>query len=242
MSVRWAGTGVLRPGVLELHGPMGSLPHHAHHSVQVAVADAGSFVIEDGEGREQRARAAIVPPDVAHAFRARDATGLVAHVDPESALGRELTELVEQPDSVAAWCSAGTTLTNSKRLWNGIGLQTSPEAEPTERHPAIDAAIVAITARVALGPIRLRDVAADVHISESRLAHLFTRDLGLPFRAYIRWARLQRAVAVVAEGASLTEAAHAAGFVDSSHLTRVCRRAFGAPPSDFGEIRWQVVT
>lgn len=221
---------------------MGSLPRHVHHSVQVAVADTGSFVIEDGEGRQQRAQAAVVPPDTAHAFRAQSATGYVAHVDPESALGRALTELVEQPDSVAAWCSAGTTLTNSMVLWNGLGLETSLEAASPERHRATDAAIVALNARIGFGPIRLRDVASDVHISESRLAHLFTRDLGLPFRAYVRWARLQRAVAAVAEGASLTEAAHAAGFVDSSHLTRVCRRAFGAPPSDFGEIRWQVVT
>lgn len=231
---------MLRPGVLELRGPMGSLPRHAHHSVQVAVAHRGSFVVEDGDGRRQRAEAAVVPADAAHAFSADDATGLVAHVDPGSALGDALSGLVARSDSVAAWCSAGTTLKRSESLWTGDALQVSSAALRAEMHPSVDAALAVLAERIGFGPIRLRDVAGDVHISESRLAHLFARDLGLPFRSYVRWARLSRAVAAVAEGASLTEAAHSAGFVDSSHLNRVCRRAFGAAPSEFGEIRWQV--
>jgi AraC-like DNA-binding protein len=33
------------------------------------------------------------------------------------------------------------------------------------------------------------------------------------------------------KGASLSAAAHAAGFADSAHLTRTSRRMFGFPPS-----------
>jgi AraC-like DNA-binding protein len=35
----------------------------------------------------------------------------------------------------------------------------------------------------------------------------------------------------VAQGASFTTAAHAAGFADQSHFTHDFRRTFGAPPS-----------
>jgi len=41
------------------------------------------------------------------------------------------------------------------------------------------------------------------------------------------WLRLMRAVERFAAGASLTDAAHEAGFADSAHLSRTFRRMFG---------------
>jgi AraC family transcriptional regulator len=50
---------------------------------------------------------------------------------------------------------------------------------------------------------------------------------GLPFRTYLLWLRLTKAVGVFAGGRSLTEAAHEAGFADSAHFSRTFRRMFG---------------
>jgi AraC-like DNA-binding protein len=52
---------------------------------------------------------------------------------------------------------------------------------------------------------------------------------GLPFRTYVVWLRLMRAVELYSAGSSLTDAAHGAGFSDSSHLSRTFRRMFGIP-------------
>jgi AraC-like DNA-binding protein len=40
---------------------------------------------------------------------------------------------------------------------------------------------------------------------------------------------LVRAIEVYAEGKSLTEAAHQAGFSDSAHFSRTFKRTFGLP-------------
>jgi len=77
----------------------------------------------------------------------------------------------------------------------------------------------------------LAEVAAEVSLSPSRFAHLFRAGTGLPLRRYLLWLRLVEAVRDVARGGSLTEAAHAAGFADSAHLTRTFRRMFGVAPS-----------
>ena len=76
-------------------------------------------------------------------------------------------------------------------------------------------------------------IAAAVHLSASRLRHLFRQQLGLPLQRYLLWQRLLRALefATVNE-ASLTHAAHAAGFADSAHLAREFRATFGLKPSD----------
>jgi AraC-like DNA-binding protein len=53
----------------------------------------------------------------------------------------------------------------------------------------------------------------------------------MPLRPYLRWLRLQQALSGIARGANLTEAAHAAGFSDSAHLSRSFRSTFGIAPS-----------
>jgi AraC-like DNA-binding protein len=68
-------------------------------------------------------------------------------------------------------------------------------------------------------------------LSASRFQHLFTAEVGVPFRRYRLWQRLRAAIRAAAAGASLTDAAHAAGFADQAHFTRAFRRTFGAPPS-----------
>ncbi|WP_433684522.1 helix-turn-helix transcriptional regulator [Nocardia sp. CA-119907] len=72
----------------------------------------------------------------------------------------------------------------------------------------------------------------------TRLLHLFAAEVGLPFRSYVRWLRMQRAAELIATGRPVTDAAHGAGFADSSHLNRVCRRVFGCAPSEFARLHW----
>lgn len=225
--------------MLEIEGPLGSLPRHSHHSVQVAIAHRGTFVLEDPRGRRERMSAAIVPADQPHAFSADDAWGVVAHVEPRSSLGTELTELVDDPSHVRAWQHAGHTLTTGHSAYvHGRLRAPGPNAR---LHPGVAAARTRLQTELDSRPVRLRDLAATVHLSESRLSHLFAQDLGITFRAYVRWLRLLRATEAVAQGRTLTEAAHLAGFTDSSHLTRTCRRTFGGPPTAFSTIRWEIL-
>src|SRR5690606_12077554 len=79
--------------------------------------------------------------------------------------------------------------------------------------------------------ITLEDAAALVFLSPGRFAHLFSAHVGLPFRRYMLWRKLTRAMLAVGRGRSLTGAAHAAGFADAAHLTRTCNQMFGIPPS-----------
>lgn len=75
------------------------------------------------------------------------------------------------------------------------------------------------------------DCAALAELSTSRFQHLFTEQVGVPFRRYRSWCRLRNAVRDVVSGANLTMAAHNSGFADHSHFSRVFLQTFGAPPS-----------
>jgi transcriptional regulator GlxA family with amidase domain len=80
-------------------------------------------------------------------------------------------------------------------------------------------------------PISLSSLAAAVHLSPGRLRHLFVTETGVSCKAYILWERLNVALALGFGGTSWTEAAHAANFADSAHLSRTCRRMFGMAPT-----------
>jgi AraC family transcriptional regulator len=77
----------------------------------------------------------------------------------------------------------------------------------------------------------VKEIAANVALSESRFSHLFSEQLGVPVRRYLLWLRLREAMHLLAAGASLTKTAHEAGFADSAHLTRTFRGMLGIAPS-----------
>jgi AraC-like DNA-binding protein len=80
-------------------------------------------------------------------------------------------------------------------------------------------------------PVSLADAAAAATLSPSRFRHLFVQETGTSFRAYLLWLRINIAIEAAMAGGSWTEAAHAAGFADSAHLSRTHRRMFGIEPT-----------
>jgi AraC-like DNA-binding protein len=64
-----------------------------------------------------------------------------------------------------------------------------------------------------------------------RFRHLFMKETGVGFRAYLLWQRLECSLAAYVAGETLTEAAHTGGFADSAHFSRTFRRMFGIAPA-----------
>lgn len=77
------------------------------------------------------------------------------------------------------------------------------------------------------------EIAEAVHLSPSRFRHLFKAETGVDFRNYLMQRRLVAFVKEISADPTrtLTEAAHATGFSDGSHLNRVFKRIVGLSPS-----------
>ncbi|MCI0918182.1 AraC family transcriptional regulator [Pseudomonas stutzeri] len=73
---------------------------------------------------------------------------------------------------------------------------------------------------------RLRYPSTQAHCS-----HWLQDNIGIPLRKLLLWQKLRRALEAVSSAQDATEAAHAAGFADSAHLSRICLRTFGLRPS-----------
>ncbi|SEU34929.1 helix-turn-helix transcriptional regulator [Nonomuraea wenchangensis] len=237
----WQGTTMLQPGWLAFTGDVGTTEPHAHAALQVLIVTAGTVELTDAHRTRRRVRAAIIPPRARHAVRGGPgARADMLYLDPAGGAGRHLLTALTWPgrDQVSDWVTAAHALLPERA---GAGAGDGPRdpaalvrawtaPAPGPHHPALRKALDLLPELLA-GPVRLTDLADAVHLSASRLGHLFTAELALPYPVYVRWIRLRRAIELARDSATLTEAAHGAGFADGSHLTRVCHEMFGLAPS-----------
>jgi AraC-like DNA-binding protein len=99
---------------------------------------------------------------------------------------------------------------------------------------ALDPRVHALADRVAAAPEdpgAVHAAACVSGLSVSRLAHLFTAQMGVAPRQYRVWSRVLAATGRAIAGDTLTDAAHATGFSDSAHFSREFRAACGLAPS-----------
>ena len=73
---------------------------------------------------------------------------------------------------------------------------------------------------------RLRYPSTQAHCS-----HWLQDSIGIPMRKLLLWQKLRRALEALSSAHGATKVAHAAGFADSAHLSRICLRTFGLRPS-----------
>lgn len=239
--VFWEGASLWVLGTRPGEGRFPKTDVHSHHALQVTLALRGGFTIE-GRDRQVVGGAAAVAPDAEHTF---EAEGLVAHlfVDPEGRPGRALQRALFNGGTVvpipamslagfparllAGFEAPGRTDQSLVEFGSALVAQLAPDVERDERPEARVRKMSAWAAARLDKAVTLAEAAAHVGLSSGRARHLFVEKTGLPFRTYLLWLRLMKAVQIFSVGASLTDAAHGAGFSDSSHLSRTFRRMFG---------------
>lgn len=240
-AVRWY---VWDGGFLAIGRARGVVPPHAHHAIQIVVALDGEIAACGADGRWRNGRGIIVAADAEHSYDSRDALAAMLFVDPESTegvwLGSSLAEeitLVPEPRVLA--CVAELRRFRERpmeslelgALIRHCVLSLSAGAPPARR---IDPRVTKVLRQIQCSDdLRMssESAAAAAFLSPSRFAHLFKQQLGLPFRRYLLWRKLTRAMLVIGQEGTATAAAHAADFADAAHLTRTFCQMFGIPPT-----------
>src|SRR5262249_56386848 len=107
------------------------------------------------------------------------------------------------------------------------------QRRPVKIHPRVNRVLKYLREKLGVSDdFSLKTLASISGLSQSRFMHVFTESVGVPLRPYILWLRLQRAACDLQDGATITSAAHSAGFSDGAHLTRTFRRMLGMTPTD----------
>ncbi|AOY88049.1 hypothetical protein BKP64_07615 [Marinobacter salinus] len=217
---------------------------HKHHPIQV-VWPAGQKAICRHDDLVVHG-AVVVQSRVAH--RLTMDSGWVILVEPQSALGARLSQLLGNQAMIALQeLPAATPLIPSAEddpaahlggLFGALDMKQEFLAQSTgdtastvadERLRTLLRELDECLSGACLKPAGWRavEVARSLSLSEGRFLHLFREQMHIPWRPYVLWRRLICAINALAQGASATEAAYGAGFSDSAHLSRTFKSLFG---------------
>lgn len=203
----------------------------------------GPLRVRAGRGPWSELPGVLTAPDVPHAIDAEGREVLLVFLDPESEAGAALRASLAGPFRAlsAAERDALARDADPMRLMRAEGVEWTHRAvevlgagsAPPRRamHPRVRRLLRLLSQLPPEEDSSLSALAEQVRLSPGRLMHAFTESIGLPLRPYLAWLRLQRAAAAIVSGMPLGEAAHAAGFSDSAHMSRTFRRMLGMTPS-----------
>ncbi len=215
-------------------GAATSASSHRHSAVQfVRCRDtAVRFRIA---GHTFDAGAAIVGADVEHSFEASGGVVELFLVEPSGPFGRTLNEFASRRigvdlassvnDRSAPPVDPDERIVWGRALLAGLDGVDAPRSVGAWRREVSQAVRLVV---VSTGSVpRLTDVAAHVGLSPRQLSRSFAEQVGMPFRRFIVWNRVRRAVLALRSGHDLTTAAASAGFADSMQVgRRPCNQPF----------------
>ena len=222
-------------------GPLNHNAPHAHSTAVYLAGLYGTFRLRVAGGNWVACRSAVIRAGTAYEFDIGGDPLGVLYLEPSFGGADALVPFASEADEIggALFAQADNSPLRSYFERRAVDVDSRPEMEQVLSHArlrarrGLDPRIVrAVSLLQEAGDASsVAKVAQLAGLSPSRFQHLFTQQVGVPFRRYRGWQRLRRAIREAATGTSLTDAAHAAGFADQAHFSRAFRATFGAPPS-----------
>ena len=225
---------------------------HQHSALQLSVS-LNRMPRLQLDGVWRHVRGVLVDTDVLHAFRCDGCLTAIGWIEGESRIGQELRDRVLEgrpyavldevvclriAEAVRPVLGADVSCDEAYTRWRralgqlAVGLAPEPELDPRI------AAVLEHLRKTPSPPPSIDDLARIAYLSESRLQHVFREQVGVPIRRYLLWHRYLTALSLLADGSTVTDAAHAAGFADGAHLSRTAVRMNGYAPREMQYGRW----
>ena len=229
----------IHPGAVAIYGTSFDAAPHSHHAMQVVWCSDNSSCKLNGL---DFSGAIVINSQIVHQLEM--SKGWVLLIEPRSNLGVELSiKLAEESyqsykiPNYSGSEPAGKTeniVSLFTPLFNELNLTkhyliTNKSTVKDKRIQQLLSELEHCLKGKCIKPStwRASEVASQLALSESRFLHLFSQELGIAWRPYLLWRRMICAIQTIINGTSATNAAHLAGFSDSSHLSRTFRNNFG---------------
>ncbi len=216
---------------------------HQHYALQLSLTAKGQANVWTEEGDNPvscSGKALLIARNVPHRFSGTDC--LVVFLEPESHIARNITRtwLIEQScksldeQLPVEFIKPIIEVLHFSTLAAALGQIADVDCVSRHIDGRVEEVLQFFDRQIAGGlwkPLELKQAAALTHLSESRFLHLFSQQVGIPWRRYQLWRKLLLAAKLAVDGKSLTMAAVNAGFSDAAHFSRTFKDMFGVNPS-----------
>jgi hypothetical protein len=187
---------------------------HRHHCLQVGIGLNKPFSLF-ADHRWRQCRLAVVAPNQLHQLDGRGDWQAILLLEPESTPAQRLRQHYLQDrglriledvlpqrvlDELGALVSTKLACPQAIALCNRVVTALVNRAHsPKRAHPKVQQ-VLAYLRQLPLKKVSIKEIAATVYLSESRIIHLFKKETGIPIRRYLLWLRLIEALKAMFKG------------------------------------------
>ena len=222
---------------------------HQHHAAQITLDFEGTFELHC-QNKVQHFKCVLVPPNVSHYVRSNNNWQVTILLDAESLVTKRLLKyfkVTEHPIDIPEEYYRDLIVLGKQSQDRSLSVtelsaylltvlnKWVSDIRVNEQDERIEKLLSSIGASTSPEEVDL--IIAEVPLSKSRLSHLFVDQAGVTLRRYILWQRLRRAITLILEGQSITDAAYDASFSDLPHLSRTFKSMFGINISKFFKVK-----
>ena len=203
---------------------------HKHWLLQMFLCSE-KYMNMEVNGQQIPCNAILINMDTPHSFNAENTPQFTMLIDPTTELGRAARRLLlKQPFYIFPYETAAAMQQN----FQNVLIQKSDDNIRSFAQSIISQFSFGNMERFDDRVSKVLDLLDDcahenefhqikyfserVHLSESRFAHLFKEETGIPLKSYIVLNKLQKAYDSIFNGDNITTAALNAGFDSASHL------------------------
>jgi len=220
-------------------GPLQHLEAHAYGApvLHVGIYQPFRMMLADGVWRSYRV--AIVPPGLRHALDVAGGVHGKLFMDLESPSAPAFRRRFPFAKGVARAFRDPEIVQCFNWVFEENPRQADVEARldrllPAQDGARIDPRIAKILALIRAEPDRNHsqsELGEALGLSPSRVLHLFSQQIGVPYRRYRMWNRLWLAAERLHASDNMTIAALDSGFADATHFSHAFRDTFGVNPA-----------
>jgi AraC-like DNA-binding protein len=203
---------------------------HAHPAYEIIWSESGTFSIATEETVLDDLTLVAIPPNLKHKLNA-DACQLQVRMFEHREV-RIKSILHDHDFMVRGGIYYHSSLENQdgflEKLWHEMML----EEFPTYHDERVVTCLDLLGQKQVHYHEMMMKIGEAVHLSESRISHLFKEHVGVSLKKYLLWNKLKWTIhTVLTDGESLFSSALIHGFFDQPHLSRTFKEMLGISPS-----------
>ncbi len=217
--------------IMLLQGALGVVHEHSHNAIQFFISNNPmKFSVNN---MEIVSSFLIVNSNTLHSIEYSDGDLITFLIDNESKLSGHISKKILNDSMYRSFDEIEpiSNLTNIKDVKLFIenilkSLSIPKNCSCSVKDDRVSKTLIILNKSVEK-KISIKELSNEIGLSEGRLMHLFTNEVGIPLRKYLLWLRLKDAIKLICEGKDLTFKAYETGFSDSAHLSRTFKSNFG---------------
>lgn len=203
---------------------------HAHPVLEVIIAHQGTFTLNTPEQEFKQLTFAIIDSNITHKLKAEDCTVQLLMIESYNSKFSDLLDQLKTPLENGVFVESNTI--EASILFHQL-LEFSEKNDLTRIQDERVQKCIEILNGTDLDYQRMiPEIKSKVHLSESRLSHIFKAHIGISIKKFLVWCKLKKAFhLMITKRINLVEASYKSGFYDQAHLSNAFKDMFGINPS-----------